>query len=117
MQLQAAGAGLPTSMAAAGGLPPGFLQAGGNPGAAAQALAAAGLPGLPPGMLGHLTGNPGMPPTSTASVMAAHMAAAGIRHPGLPGPVTSSAEMALRAALHESEAQKLALSKFNLSKL
>ena len=88
MQLQAAGAGLPTSMAAAGGLPPGFLQAGGNPGAAAQALAAAGLPGLPPGFL---TGNPGMPPTSTASVMAAHMAAAGIRHPGLPGPVTSSA--------------------------
>lgn len=112
MQLQAAGAGLPTSMAAAGGLPPGFLQAGGNQ--AAQALAAAGLPGIPPGFL---TGNAGMPPTSTASVMAAHMAAAGMRHPGLPGPVTSSAEMVLRAALHESEAQKLALSKFNLSKL
>ena len=46
MQLQAAGAGLPTSMAAAGGLPPGFLQAGANPAAAASALAAAGLPGI-----------------------------------------------------------------------
>ena len=106
MQLQAAGAGLPSSMAA--GLPPGFLQAGLQAGAganAAAALAAAGLPGLPPGFLG------GMPPASVA----AHMAAAGIRPPGLP-PVTTasqiSAELAARAAAREEDSVKAALSKF-----
>ena len=101
MQLQAAGAGLPSSMAA--GLPPGFLQAGAGANAAA-ALAAAGLPGLPPGFLG------GMPPASVA----AHMAAAGIRPPGLP-PVTTasvSAELAARAAAREEDSVKAALSKF-----
>ena len=105
MQLQAAGAGLPTSMAA--GLPPGFLQAGLQAGAganAAAALAAAGIPGLPPGFLG------GMPPASVA----AHMAAAGIRPPGLP-PVTTAAEglraeLAARAA-REEDSVKAALSK------
>ena len=101
MQLQAAGAGLPTSMAA--GLPPGFLQAGAGANAAA-ALAAAGIPGLPPGFLG------GMPPASVA----AHMAAAGIRPPGLP-PVTTAAEglraeLAARAA-REEDSVKAALSK------
>ena len=105
MQLQAAGAGLPSSMAA--GLPPGFLQAGLQAGAganAAAALAAAGLPGLPPGFLG------GMPPASVA----AHMAAAGIRPPGLP-PVTTasvSAELAARAAAREEDSVKAALSMF-----
>ena len=101
MQLQAAGAGLPSSMAA--GLPPGFLQAGAGANAAA-ALAAAGLPGLPPGFLG------GMPPASVA----AHMAAAGIRPPGLP-PVTTasvSAELAARAAAREEDSVKAALSMF-----
>ena len=60
MQLQAAGAGLPTSIAA--GLPPGFLQPNN---AAAAAAAAAGLPGIPPGFL---TG--GLPPASIAAQMA-----------------------------------------------
>ena len=108
MQLQAAGAGLPTSMAA-GGLPPGFLPAAAaNSAAAASALAAASIPGMPPGFL---TG--GMPPASVA----AQMAAAGIRPPGMP-PVTSSAELALRAATasREEEAVKLGLSKLFSSK-
>lgn len=96
MQLQAAGAGLPTSIAA--GLPPGFLQPNN---AAAAAAAAAGLPGIPPGFL---TG--GLPPAS----IAAQMAAAGIRPPALPPVSTSSAaELALRAS-REEEAAKLALS-------
>lgn len=94
MQLQAAGAGLPTSLAA--GLPPGFLP--GNS-AAASAAALAGIPGLPPGFL---TG--GMPPVSVA----AQMAAVGLRPGGLPPPVTSSAELALRMA-REEEVAKLAL--------
>ena len=99
MQLQAAGAGLPTSIAA--GLPPGFLPAG-NSAAAAAAAAAAGLPGIPPGFL---TG--GLPPAS----IAAQMAAAGIRPPaGLPPVSTAAAELALRAS-REEEATKLALSK------
>ena len=106
MQLQAAGAGLPTSIAA--GLPPGFLNpaAAGNSAAAAAAAAAAGLPGIPPGFL---TG--GLPPAS----IAAQMAAAGIRPPaGLPpvstAGLSSAAELALRAS-REEEATKLALSK------
>ena len=110
MQLQAAGAGLPTSIAA--GLPPGFLPAAAsNSAAAAAAAAAAGLPGIPPGFL---TG--GLPPAS----IAAQMAAAGIRPPaGLPpvstAGLSSAAELALRAS-REEEATKLALSKFYISK-
>ena len=110
MQLQAAGAGLPSSMAA--GLPPGFLQAGlqGAGANAAAAMAAAGIPGLPPGFLG------GMPPASVA----AHMAAAGIRPPGLP-PVTTasqiSAELAARAAAREEDSVKAALSKLEFLKI
>ena len=107
MQLQAAGAGLPTSMAA--GLPPGFLQAGAGANAAAAlaaAGAAAGIPGLPPGFLGS------MPPASVA----AQMAAAGIRPPGMP-PVTSADILAASAAraAREEESIKAALSK-SLSK-
>ena len=88
MQLQAAGAGLPTSMA---GLPPGLL---GGAAAAAAAAASGGHPGgAHPGLP---QGFPhGLPPTSAASLLS-----------GLPPTSMAAAAAAAAAANHLSERRR-----------
>jgi precorrin isomerase len=83
MQLQAAGAGLPASLA---GLPPGFLNAAAAAGQMGQ------IPGLPPGMpvttVASLLG--GMPSAAAAVSAAAHLSA---MRPSLPEMVRRDEEI------------------------
>ncbi len=115
MQLQAAGAGLPTSIA---GLPHGL--GGPPPGSAAAAAAAAGAAGglmphgLPAVSVASLMG--GLPPSSTAAVVAAAAAAAslgGIRPEYRAREAAAAAAAAAAAsAAASSETDKAGLGKY-----